>query len=75
MPGKGGVEHIVHGVALRVDGDLGNEADAAVFCDDDVALVGFQLSGEDFEEGGFSGSIPAQEAHSLPGFHLEGDSI
>ena len=49
VAGEGGVQHVLHRVARGVDGDLGNEADAAVFGDHHLALVGLQLPGEDLE--------------------------
>ncbi len=36
-------------------------------------LVRLQLAGEDPEEGGLARAVAAQQAHPLPGLHLEGD--
>ena len=75
MPGEGGMEDVLHGIARRIDRDLGDQADAAVFGDGDAALVGLQLAGEDPEEGGFARAVAAQEAHALSGLDLEGDAV
>ncbi len=75
MPGKGGMEDVLHGIALRIDRDLGDQADTAVFGDHHAALVGLQLAGEDLKKGGFTCAVAAQEAHALTGFHLEGDAV
>ena len=54
---------------------MGDQPHTAVFGDDDIALVGVQLSGKELEEGRFPCAVSAQEADALSGFDLEGNSI
>ena len=53
------MEHVVHGVALGIHRDLGDQADAAVFGDDHIALIGLQLPCQYLEKGGFPRAVPA----------------
>ena len=75
VTGEGGVQHVLHCVAHREHGDLGDEPQAAAPGDDHLPLVGLQLPGEDAEEGGLAGAVAAQQPHPLPGLHLEGDAV
>ena len=72
-PGKGGVQHVLHRVAVGVDRDLGNEPHPAALGQRDGAAVGDDLPADHPKEGGFARAVVAQQAHPLPGVHLEGD--
>ena len=75
VAGEGGVQNVVHRVPLGIHGDLGDEAQAAVFGDHHLALVGLQLPGENPEEGGLPRAVSAQQAHPLAGLDLEGHAV
>ena len=74
-PLEGRPQHHLHRIALGVHRDLGDEPHPLARGHRHLALVGLQLSGEDTEEGGLARSVLAQQAHSLPGVHLEGDPV
>ncbi len=75
VSGKSGMQHVVHGEALGIHGNLGNQAHAAVFGYDHAALVRLQFSGQNPEQRGFSGAVSAQKPHPLSALHLKGDPI
>ena len=72
---KGGVQHVLHGVPLGVDGNLGDEAHPLAGGDGDGALIRLHLPGDDAEDGGLAGAVAAQQPHPLPGIHLEGKPV
>ena len=72
---KGGVQHILHGVARRVDGDLGDQSQPPVGGNDHLPLVGVDHAGEDAQQGGLAAAVWAQQPHPLAGIHLEGKPV
>ena len=72
---EGGAEHVLHRKACRVHGNLGDEAQTLAGGDDHVPAVRPLLAGEDAEEGGLARAVAAQDAHPLPGVHLEGQAV
>ena len=72
---EGGLQHILHRKARRIDRDLGDKAHAAARGDDHIALVIVQLAGEDAEKGGLSGAVLSQKTHTLAGVDLEGKAV
>ena len=73
--GKGGAQHLLHGVLRRIDGDLGDKPQPLAGGDDHLAGVVVQLSGEDLEQGGLSGAVAAQKPHPLAGVDLKGQAV
>ena len=71
---EGGAQHVLHSVPSGVDGDLGDEPQALARGQGNGAAVGLLLAGEDAEEGGLPRSVLPQDAHPLPGVHLEGEA-
>ena len=72
---EGGVQHVPHGVALRVDGDLGDQPDAFARGNGHRALIRVHLPGHHAEDGGLARAVPAQQAHPLPLVDLEGEAV
>ena len=72
---KGGVQHVLHSVARRVDGNLGDQPHPLVGGHHNVPLVGVDLPGENAQKSGFAAPVGSQQAHPLPGVHLEGQPV
>ncbi len=72
---KGGVDHILHGVARRVDGDLGDEAQALARGDHHFPFVIVHHPGENAQQGGLAAAVGAQQSHPLAGVHLKGEPV
>ena len=64
--GIGGAKHVLHGVARREFGNLGNQPQALVRIDVDLAAVIVHLAGKDVEKCGFSAAVAAENRHPLP---------
>ena len=64
--GVGGAQHVLHGVARRELGDLGNQPQTLVRIDVDLAAVIVHLAGKDVEKCGFSAAVSAKDRHPLP---------
>ena len=64
--GIGGAKHVLHGVARRELGDLGNQPQTLVRIDVDLAAVIVHLAGKDVEKCGFSAAVSAKDRHPLP---------
>ena len=74
-PLEGGLEHILHRVLRRIDGDLGDESHPLAGGDVDLTVVPVQFAGDDLEQGGLTGAVFAQQAHPLPLIDLEGEAV
>ena len=72
---EGGVQHIPHGIPLRVYRDLGDEPQPLARGDGDGPLVRVDLAGHHAEDGGFARPVAAQQAHPLPLLNLEGEAV
>ena len=72
---KGGVDHILHGVALGIDGDLGDEAQALARSDHHLALVVVHHARKDAQQGGLAAAVGAKQSHPFAGVHLKGKSV
>ena len=73
--GKGGAQHILHGISGGIDGDLGDQAQAPPGGNGDLTLVIVQLSGENLKERGLAGAVFAQQAHPFALVDLKGQAV
>ena len=71
----GRAQNVLDGIARRVDGDLGNQADFAVRRKDDRAVVRLQLPGEHTKQGGLAAAVAAHDAHALPRQDLKSEPV
>ena len=72
---KGGGQHILHGIARRIDRDLGDQPHPLSRGDHYLALVIVHHAGEDTQQRGLAAAVGPQQAHPLPSVHLEGEPI
>ena len=72
---KGGGQHILHGIARRIDRDLGDQPHPLSRGDHHLALVIVHRASEDAQQRGLATAVGPQQPHPLPSVHLEGEPI
>ena len=73
--GKGRPEHLLHGVARRVLGNLGDQPHLLPRGENHLAGVVADFPGENAEQRGLARAIAAHNAHALPGLDVEGQAV
>ena len=71
----GGLQHILHGVALGVAGNLRDETQSHSLSDGDVAAVLRDLAHKDAEQRGLAGAVFAEDAHALAPLNLKAQTV
>ena len=72
---EGAAEHILHGIALGILGDLGNQPQLFPRRNLYGALVITDFAGKDTEHRGLTGAVFPQQAHALTLLHLKAQSV
>ena len=72
---EGGGQYVLHGVARRVNRDLGDEAQPLSRGQHHISLVVVHDPSEDAEQGGLAAAVGPQQTNPLPRVHLEGQAI
>ena len=54
---------------------LGDQRHPQALTADQLAPLGWQFTGYQFQEGGFTGAVPAQQAEPVSRFDLQGDAV
>ena len=72
---KGRPQHLLHGVAGGIVGNLRNQPHLFPRGKHHLAGIVADLPGEDFEQGGFSCAVAAHDAHPFPGLDVKGQAV
>ena len=72
---KSRTQHILHGIARRKMGNLGNQTQPLVRVDVYLSPIEIHLSGENLEQCGFSASVPSQNRHPFSFLNLKAEIL
>ena len=72
---EGILEHVLGGPALRINRQLGNEAETLGGGDADLALIVVQRTGQNAEERRLAAAVGTEDPDTLTRFHLETEPV
>ena len=72
---KGALQHILHGISLRIHRNLGNKSQPPARRNHDLTAVIIHLIGQNFEQCALAAAVFAQQSHPFAGINFKRDPV